>query len=124
MATTDERASLGLASLLGAAGVTHFLAPRAYDQLIPGFIPGRARAWTLGSGVVEIAVGSLVARRSTRRLGAALAAGLFVAVFPGNIKMAVDWSDRSVAAQAVAYSRLPLQVPLVLWALRVARAAG
>jgi uncharacterized membrane protein len=44
-------------------------------------------------------------------------------VFPANVKMAIDWSDRSVAEQAVAYGRLPLQIPLVLWALKVRRDA-
>jgi hypothetical protein len=37
--------------------------------------------------------------------------------------MAVDWSDRSVTEQAIAYGRLPLQIPLVLWALKVRRDA-
>jgi hypothetical protein len=35
--------------------------------------------------------------------------------------MAVDWADRSLVDQALAYGRLPLQIPLVLWALRVAK---
>ena len=49
------------------------------------------------------------------------AAALFVAVFPANVQMALDWSDRSPVEQAVAYARLPLQIPLIWWALRVAR---
>ena len=50
-----------------------------------------------------------------------MAAALFVGVFPGNIKMAVDWSDRSLVEQLIAYGRLPLQIPLILWAMRVAK---
>jgi uncharacterized membrane protein len=49
------------------------------------------------------------------------AAGLFAAVFPANVKMAVDWRHASPAKRAIAYGRLPLQIPLVLWARRVAR---
>ena len=52
-----------------------------------------------------------------------LAAGLFVAVFPGNIQMAWDWRDRSAREQGAAYGRLPLQGPMVWWALRVAKRA-
>jgi uncharacterized membrane protein len=48
---------------------------------------------------------------------------LFAAVFPANIKMAVDWRHASPARRAVAFGRLPLQVPLVLWGLRVADSA-
>lgn len=112
-----------LAGLLGSAGVTHLSVPKPYDGLIPSFLPGAPRAWTYGSGVLELVLGAAVAYPPTRRRSARAAALLFVAVFPGNVKMAIDWSDRSVAEQAIAYGRLPLQVPLVLWALAVARAA-
>ena len=47
------------------------------------------------------------------------AAGLFVAVFPGNVHMVS--TARTPTARAVTLARLPLQVPLVLWALRAAR---
>jgi uncharacterized membrane protein len=42
-------------------------------------------------------------------------------VFPANVKMAYDYRTRSPRVKAVAYGRLPLQVPLILWALRVGR---
>ena len=62
-----------------------------------------------------------IAHPRTRRAGALAAAGLFVGVFPANVKMAVDSRDASPARRAIAYGRLPFQVPLVLWARRVAR---
>jgi hypothetical protein len=37
--------------------------------------------------------------------------------------MAIDWSDRSLAERLAAYGRLPLQIPMVVWALRVRRAS-
>lgn len=122
---TDARLPAWLLNgLLGAGGVTHFAVPGPYDGLIPSFLPGWPRLWTYGSGVLELAIGAAVAHPTTRRRGAQAAALLFVAVFPANIKMAIDWSDRSLPEQAIAYARLPLQVPLVLWALSVARTAG
>jgi len=51
------------------------------------------------------------------------AAGFFAAVFPANVKMAYDWRHRAAPLRAAAYGRLPLQVPLVLWARQVARGA-
>jgi uncharacterized membrane protein len=65
----------------------------------------------------------VVAAPRTRRLGGLLAAALFVAVFPANVKMALDWSDRSLLERIAAYGRLPLQIPMVIWALRVRRSA-
>jgi uncharacterized membrane protein len=116
-------AAFGLAGLLGIAGMSHFALPGFYDAIVPHAIPGPARAWTLASGAVELACAAAVALPRTRRLGATVAAVLFVAVLPANIQMAVDWRSRPALDQAIAYGRLPLQVPLVLWALAVRRAA-
>lgn len=77
--------------------------------------------WTYVSGAAELAVAALVAVPRTRRLGGALALALFVAVFPANIQMAVDWSDRSWGQRLIAYGRLPLQVPLIWLVVRVYR---
>lgn len=111
--------ALGLAALLTITGVTHFVVPRFYDAIIPGWLPGAPRAWTLASGVAELACALALSRAPTRRVGATAAAVLLVAVFPANLQMAYSWRHRDVIDQAVAYGRLPLQVPLVAWALWV-----
>lgn len=113
-----------LAALLAGAGVTHFVAPAFYDAMIPAALPGSARAWTYGSGAVELAVGAAVLAPGTRRHGALAAAALFAAVLPGNVKMALDarGSD-SAGYRAGTLLRLPLQLPLIGWALRVRRGA-
>jgi uncharacterized membrane protein len=113
-----------LAGLLAAAAATHYLAPKPYDRIVPRSLPGPPRAWTLASGAAELAVAGAVAWPRTRHTGALAAAGLFVAVFPANVKMAVDLRDSSPARRRAAYGRLPLQAPLVLWALKVARDAA
>jgi uncharacterized membrane protein len=118
-----KRDALALAGLLATAGLTHFLVPGPYDQIVPRALPGRPRTWTYLSGAAELAVAAAVANPRTRRLGGLAAAGLFAAVFPANVKMAVDWRHASPSKQAIAYGRLPLQIPLVLWGLRVARTA-
>ncbi|OJF14132.1 DoxX family protein [Couchioplanes caeruleus] len=112
-----------LAGLLTTTGVLHFATPRPFDALVPRSLPGGPRTWTYLSGAAELAVAAAVAHPRTRRLGGLAAAGLFAAVFPANVKMAVDWRHASPARRAVAYGRLPLQVPLVLWGLRVASSA-
>ncbi|MGW4528191.1 DoxX family protein [Amycolatopsis sp. NPDC004378] len=116
MAISQRPAHL-LAGALGAMGVLHFAAPKPFDGLIPASLPGSRRAWTYGSGVAELAVGAAVAVPRTRRLGGLAAALLFLGVFPGNVKMAVD--ARTSPQRAVAYARLPLQWPLIAWALKV-----
>jgi uncharacterized membrane protein len=113
----------GLAGLLTVTGVTHFVLPRFYDAIIPSLLPGPARAWTYASGVVELACAASIAHPSTRRLGATVAAVLFVAILPANVQMVINWRHRSLLYQAIAYGRLPLQVPLVIWAVAVRRRA-
>lgn len=110
-----------LATLLTTTGVLHLATPRPFDAIVPRSLPGTPRFWTVASGVAELAVAAAVAAPRTRRHGATAAAGLFVCVFPANVTMARDWSDRSPAVRAVAWARLPLQVPLVAWALAVRR---
>ena len=109
-----------LALLLAAAGATHLAVPAPYARVVPPVL-GAPYAWVYASGVAELlcAAGLLVPR--TRRAAALATAVLFVAVFPANVQMALDAGDRSAGYRAVVYARLPLQVPLVLWALSVAR---
>lgn len=113
-----------LAAVLTVSGVLHFARPRPFDRIVPRSLPGSPRTWTYVSGAAELAVAAALAVPRTRRLGGLAAAGLFAAVFPANVKMAVDWRHASPARRAVAYGRLPLQLPLVLWALRAAKNAN
>jgi uncharacterized membrane protein len=55
--------------------------------------------------------------KNSLRLWAAIAAlALFIAVYPANIKMAIDWSSRPMPDPLFAYARLPLQFGLFYWA--------
>ena len=120
MAEREERMAYGLGALLAGAAVAHFVHPQFFDGIVPESLPGSARMWTYLSGAVEGGTAALVLNPSTRRQGGWLAAALFVAVFPANIKDAIDSADKSTAEQVGRYLRLPLQIPLVLWGLRVA----
>jgi uncharacterized membrane protein len=113
-----------LAGMLLVTGAAHFVIPRFYDAIVPGALPGGPRSWVLASGGAELACAALVANRRTRSLGATLCAVLFVAVFPANVKMAIDWSHQGRLKAAIAIIRLPLQLPLIYWALRIRRQAA
>jgi len=111
---------------LAVAGTLHLVKPQPYDALIPRFL-GRPRPWVYGSGVVELACAAALVVPASRRLGALASAAMFVGVFPGNVTMAAKAlrSPRaSGTAKTLTVARLPLQAPLVWWALDVARRAG
>lgn len=123
MVRTSNVSAGALATVLTVAGTLHLVRPRVFEGLVPPAL-GSARAWVYGSGVAELACAAAVALPATRRAGGLATAALFVGVLPGNVQMALDshpgarhWSRKP----AVAWGRLPLQVPLVAWAAQVAR---
>ncbi len=120
---SSDAVAWGLAALLGFAGVAHFVNPGFFDDIVPHLLAGPPRRWTYLSGLAELACAAGIVHPSTRRAGGLGAAFVFVAVFPANVQMAVDWRSRPALERAGAYGRLPLQIPLVWWALRV-RADG
>ena len=122
MTTTTTTANL-MAGALALMGTLHFARPAPFDGLVPDELPGSARTWTYASGIAELAVAAGLAVPATRRAAGWAAAGLFVAVFPGNLNMVRLWWDRPLGYRLIALARLPLQWPMIRSALRVARAA-
>jgi uncharacterized membrane protein len=110
-----------VAALLLGVGTLHFVAPKPFDGIIPVELPGSARFYTYASGVAEVVIGVLLLPLRTRRLAALSAAALFLAVFPGNVNMVRLWWDKPWPMRLVALARLPLQIPMVTTALKIAR---
>ena len=108
-----------LGALLAGSGVLHLVRPGIYEWLVPPEL-GSARAWVLGSGGAEVVTGALLAVPGTRRAGGLLAAGLLVAFVPAHLHT-FRVLPRRALPMTLATLRLPLQVPLVAAALRVAR---
>ena len=108
-----------LAALLGGSGVLHLVRPRTYEWLVPPELRD-ARTWVTASGVAELVTAALLSASATRRSGGWAAAGLLLAFVPAHLH-----TFRVVPKQTLpltgAAIRLPLQVPLVTAALRVAR---
>ena len=88
---------------------------------MPGWVP-RHREVIVWSGVAELACAAGLAHPASRRPAGLASALVLLGVFPGNLKMAVDASrTRSTKFKAIAYGRLPLQLPLIGIALRAGR---
>ncbi len=114
-----DRTALSLAVLLATTSTVHFVRPHVFDAAVPDSLPGRKVDWEIGSGFAELACAALVAHPRTRHLGGYASAALFVAVFPGNLAMVSK--ARTPRERLILLLRLPLQLPLVWWAWRVAR---
>ncbi len=128
MTQTSVGRSLGIFLII--AGIGHFVFPKGLDAIVPEFLPGDPRFWTYLSGLAEIAIGIALLTPLTAKFGATpirliaayAALALFIAVYPANIKMAVDWSSREMPDPLIAYARLPLQFGLFYWAWSVIKA--
>ncbi len=125
----DRKSRIGLATMMLGMGALHFVRPDPFEKTVPPQL-GDARRFVYASGVVEVVAGALMLSRRTRRYGGWLAAATLVSVFPANIQMVLDaGTDRQAAPnvppalfRAVGLARLPMQVPMVMRAVRVARA--
>jgi len=125
----QNKVGRGMAIMLLITGAGHFIVPGPVDQLVPPFLPGDPRIWTYLSGVAELVIALMllaplakkIAGKSIRLWGAYSAFLLFMAVFPANINMAIQWSSRDMPEPLFAYIRLPLQFGLFYWAWALAK---
>lgn len=111
-------ARIGLAIAMAFAGVAHLAMPTPFLQHLPPWTPF-AEAIVFGTGLIEIALGAALLLRQPwrQRAGLALAAYL-IAVFPGNVYVAVAGVD--VTGQPggwYPWLRLPIQAVFIAWAL-------
>lgn len=116
--------------LLFGAGVGHFVFPAALDSIVPAALPGDPRIYTYLSGVAELLIGAALLTPLEKRIlgkpvklwGAYAAFALFLAVYPANINMAIQWSDRQMPEPLFAYARLPFQFYFLYAAWQLAKA--
>jgi uncharacterized membrane protein len=115
----------GLVALVGGSGMLHLLRPRPYRRIVPAPLARWRGALVTVSGVAELLCATLLLVPATRRAGAYATATLLVAVFPANVQMALDggYPDAGFPADnaPLAWLRLPLQAPLIWWALSFRR---
>lgn len=101
----------------GVSGVLHLVRPQVFEPLIPPTL-GDPGPWIVGSGVVElVCAGGLLGRA---RWAPGLTAATLLVIWVGNVQHAIriHHSTRtSRTMRAAALARLPLQLPLIRWAL-------
>jgi uncharacterized membrane protein len=114
MTVSSERSARGLAAVLATAGVAHFIVPDFFRRIIPTPLRGHDDFLVAASGVAELACAALVLMPHTRKVGGWASVALLIGVFPANVQNALDDGG-------VFWLRLPLQIPLVMWAHRQTR---
>ena len=113
----SSRALLG--SLFTVAGALHFLAPGAYERIVPPYLPLHRELVYL-SGAFEILGGlGMLSERTRSAAGIGLVL-LLLAVWPANLQMLLDArvADSPSWWIALLWARLPLQIVLIWWVWR------
>lgn len=117
MSSWFSRTLLGL--LFIVAGTLHFLAPGAYERIMPPYLPlHRELVYLSGAGEIAGGLGLLTQRaRSAAGIGLIL---LLIAIWPANLQMLLDARATEKPAWWVAllWARLPLQLVLIAWVWR------
>lgn len=117
-------APVGLAALFIGSGTLHLVRPAVFAKAVPTGLPV-PRAIIAISGIAELACGAGLLLR--RRWAGPSSAALLVAIFPGNVAMALAAAadpESSRLERAAMWTRLPLQAPLVWAALQSTPGAG
>jgi uncharacterized membrane protein len=105
-----------VAAAFSVSGVIHLLHPATFTRIVPNFLPART-ALVYASGMAELICAAGLWRRA--RWAGLAAALLLVAIWPANLQMAINAQDGHVVATKVEdWIRLPLQIPLIWFALQ------
>lgn len=98
------------------AGINHFVMPQAYASIVPDSLPAPV-GLVYVSGLAEIVGGIGTMYPRTRRAAGWLLIATLVAVFPGNIYMALNADDYPgvPGGQLSLIARLPFQALFIYW---------
>jgi uncharacterized membrane protein len=98
-------------------GTLHFLIPRAYEAIVPDYLPAH-RQLVYASGLAEIAGGAGLLHPRTRKLASRWSIATLVAVFPANVHMALhpERYKQIPGGRRALLARLPLQAVFIAWA--------
>ena len=104
------------------AGALHFVSPETYERIMPPYLPLHRELVYL-SGALEIAGGLGLFHERTRPIAGVGLILLLFTVWPANLQMLLDAraAGKPPWWMALLWTRMPLQVLLMVWVWRVSR---
>ena len=100
--------------LFALAGLNHFVMPRAYEAILPDYLPAH-RELVFVSGLAEFGSAISTLHPRTRRVGGRVGMATLAAIFPANVHMALHPERYRRIPRWALYARLPLQGVMIYW---------
>lgn len=111
-----SRSRRALGRFFVTAGTLHFVVPRAYEAIVPPYLPAH-RGLVYVSGAAEIAGGVAALTPAPRSFTRWWLTLLLIAIFPANVHMALHPDEiRGLRLPRwLLWARLPLQGVCIAW---------
>ena len=111
-----------VAAAFTLSGVVHLVHPATFTPIVPRFLP-RPTELVYASGIAELICAFGLWRRD--RWAGIAAAALLVIIWQGNLQHALDAQrGEDLTTKVFTWIRLPLQIPLIWFALQSGRDPG
>ncbi len=97
------------------AGIMHFVRPKMYMRILPGYLPGH-KLLVIISGIAEIVIGIALCFSATKNLAIYLVIAMLTFFLPAHFHMLFNKKASMGIAKWVLVARIPLQFLLMFWA--------
>lgn len=105
-----------VAAAFSVSGVIHLAHPTSFTGIVPDFLPAKTALVYVSGGAELICAAGLWFRK---RWAGVAGAALLVVIWPANLQMAINAQHgHNLAHQVEDWVRLPLQIPLIWFALQ------
>ncbi|MFS4494078.1 hypothetical protein [Maribacter sp. 2308TA10-17] len=97
------------------AGIMHFVRPKMYLRILPGYLPGH-KLLVIISGIAEIVLGIALCFSETKNLAIYAIIAMLVFFLPAHCHMLFNKKASMGISRWVLIARIPLQFLLMFWA--------
>jgi uncharacterized membrane protein len=97
------------------AGLMHFIHPKMYLRILPGYLPGH-KLLVIISGIAEIILGIAICFSTTKNIALYAIIAMLTFFLPAHFHMLFNKKASMGIAKWILVARIPLQFVLMLWA--------
>lgn len=104
-----------MAATYFAAGIMHFVRPKMYMRILPGYLPGHKLLVNL-SGIAEIILGVALCFSATKTFAVYAIIAMLTFFLPVHFHMLFGKNASMGLPKWILFLRIPLQFALMYWA--------